>query len=56
MSDEEHLAPQVQPAVAAKIVPVNIPLPPPLDMNGDLATNWKQFKQVWQNYEIAGRL
>ncbi|XP_061190282.1 uncharacterized protein LOC133198160 [Saccostrea echinata] len=25
----------------------------PLDLKGDLATNWKHFKRVWENYEIA---
>lgn len=32
---------------------MNIPFPKPLDLKGDLATNWKHFKRVWENYEIA---
>ncbi|CAB3977603.1 Hypothetical predicted protein [Paramuricea clavata] len=35
MSDDEYLTPQLQPAVTARIIPANIPLPPPLDMNGE---------------------
>ena len=34
-----------------------IPLPPPLKMSGgSLATNWKTFKAMWQNYETAANL
>ena len=32
---------------------MNIPFPKPLDLKGDLATNWKAFKRIWENYEIA---
>lgn len=34
----------------------NIPLPPKLEMDGCLATNWKRFKRNWSNYEIASWL
>ena len=34
-----------------------IPLPPPLKMSGgSLATNWKTFKAMWQNYETTANL
>ena len=35
----------------------NIPLPPQLEVKtGNLAVNWKRFKRVWDNYEVASRL
>ena len=34
----------------------NVPFPPKLEMRGNLANNWKRFKRVWCNYEIASRL
>jgi len=37
-------------------VATNIPLPSKLEVNGDLATNWKRFIRSWSNYEIAARL
>jgi hypothetical protein len=36
-----------------QVYPMNIPFPKPLDLKGDLATNWKQFKRVWENYKIV---
>jgi len=50
---------QVQGALAqANLVqiPLNIPLPSKLELTGDLATNWKKFHRVWNNYEIAASL
>ncbi|XP_061196579.1 uncharacterized protein K02A2.6-like [Saccostrea echinata] len=48
---------QVKTAPAAvqnlHVFPMNIPFPKPLDLKDDLATNWKHFKRVWENYEIA---
>lgn len=35
---------------------MNIPFPSKLDMKGNVATNWKKFKRVWENYEIAAGL
>ena len=32
---------------------MNIPFPSKLNMKGNVATNWKKFKRVWENYEIA---
>ena len=41
-------------AVPQKVyVPTNIPFPAKLDIRGNLATNWRHFKRVWENYEIA---
>ena len=46
-------------AMSGKEVPVlsNIPLPPVLEVkSGNLATNWKRFRRIWDNYEVASRL
>lgn len=50
---------QVQEAVAPPNlvqIPINIPLPSKLELTGSLATNWKEFHRVWNDYEIAARL
>ena len=39
--------------VTMMIPPANIPPPRPLDMDDNLATNWKQWRKTWQRYEIA---
>ena len=33
--------------------PANIPPPRPLVMDNNLSTNWKQWRKVWQRFEIA---
>ena len=33
-----------------------LPVPAPTCMQGNLAENWKFFKQMWNNYEIASGL
>jgi hypothetical protein len=33
-----------------------IPLPAKLIVRGNLASNWKKFRRMWNNYEIATRL
>ena len=41
------------PAMANNISPIQGIHPPrPLDVKGNVADNWKTFKQVWQNYAI----
>lgn len=37
-------------------VPTNIPFPAKLDIRGNIAMNWRHFKRVWENYEIASGL
>src|SRR5260221_14340347 len=34
----------------------NIPLPHPLQLSGNIASNWKRFKGQWSNYETATEL
>ena len=38
------------------MIPPTIPLPPKLELRGNLSANWKRFKRLWTNYEIASRL
>ena len=35
------------------VPPMNLPPPKPLVVDDNLASNWKQWKKVWQRYEIA---
>ena len=37
-------------------IPLLIPFPTKLDLDGHIATNWKRFKRSWTNYEIASGL
>ncbi|CAC5397785.1 unnamed protein product [Mytilus coruscus] len=45
--------PQINMAAA---VPSIIPFPQKLDLDGNIATNWRKFKRTWDNYEIASGL
>ncbi|XP_028415723.1 uncharacterized protein LOC114539296 [Dendronephthya gigantea] len=57
MSGEEVMSSGApQQARVAQRFHVNIPLPAKLDLRGNLASNWKRFKRIWDNYEIASRL
>ncbi|XP_062576513.1 uncharacterized protein K02A2.6-like [Saccostrea cucullata] len=51
--DGENQADGVAAAPQRVYVPTNIPFPAKLDIRGNLATNWRHFKRVWENYEIA---
>ena len=55
MSDEEgtETRPSVLPSVA---VYSEISPPSPMNMNGNLADNWKYFKKSWKNYILATEL
>ena len=33
-----------------------IPIPPPMDCNGDVATNWKIFWDSYEDYAMAAQL
>ena len=58
MSDHEEPAFAVAPAPlpAAAAVSSLIPFPKQLDMDGNIANNWKKFKRSWNNYEKASCL
>ena len=45
-----------QEAVQAPIFTSNVPVPPQIELSGNLANNWKQWKQVWSAYELVTRL
>ena len=34
----------------------NVSFPSKLETKGNLASNWKRFRRVWLNYEVASRL
>ena len=34
----------------------NVPFPSRLETKGNLASNWKRFRRIWTNYEVASRL
>ena len=35
---------------------VNIPVPAPVEVKGDLLSNWTFFKHQWENYEVVTEL
>ena len=39
-------------AVQAPIFTSNVPVPPKIELSGNLPNNWKQWKQVWSAYEL----
>ena len=43
-------------AAQALIFTSNVPVPPKIELSGNLANNWKQWKQVWSAYELVTRL
>ena len=43
-------------AVQAPIFSSNVPVPPNIELSGNLANNWKQWKQVWSAYDLVTRL
>ena len=45
-----------QQAAQAPIFTSNVPVPPQIELSGNLANNWKQWKQVWSAYELVMRL
>ena len=48
--------PEETPQVAAtpfKLPPANLPPPKSLVVDDNLASNWKQWKKIWQRYKIA---
>ena len=51
MPDTETTSPTAGAPLLQGITP-----PKPLDVSGNVADNWKQFKQVWKNYSIITNL
>ena len=59
MSDSDETTPLLsQPNVAMQAAPLikGITPPKPLDTTTNIAENWKQFKQIWENYAIITNL
>ena len=46
---------QATPATAPPMI-TNVPFPEKFQVTGNLSVQWKKFKRVWENYEIASRL
>ena len=42
--------------VQAAIFTTNVLAPPKIELSGNIANNWKQWKQVWSAYELVSRL
>ena len=36
--------------------PVVVPLPPRLEIKGNLSKDWKQWRQIWDAYEVVTKL
>ena len=51
MTDAEETPPVA--ATPFKQPPANMPPPKSLVVDDNLASNWKQWKKVWQRYEIV---
>ena len=49
--EESESEPEIEADMA--VVPPLIPFPDKLDLDGNIATNWKKFKRTWDNSEIA---
>ena len=43
-------------AVRATVFTINVPVTPKIELSGNLANNWKQWKQVWSGCELVTRL
>ena len=61
MGDEDESGSGSREPVPAVVTPPqviqpSIPLPAKLEFKGNLAMNWKRFKRLWKNYEVASRL
>ena len=41
------------PPAAAPVLNSNVPLPPKFNTDGDVASEWRRWKQVWNSYEIV---
>jgi len=59
MSDNEAEHQVQGPAVVAptpSIMQSQIPLPPKLELSGNLAQNWKRWRQLWDSYGIVSEI
>lgn len=46
----------VQAAASPPLFTSNVPIPPKIQLKGNLASNWKQWKQIWNAYELVTKL
>ena len=50
------VAQQNEAVIPTHAIQSNLPVPSRLDTRGNIAENWKRWKQVWDSFEIASRL
>jgi hypothetical protein len=43
-------------AISPPLFTSNVPIPLEIQLKGNLATNWKQWKQIWKAYELVTKL
>ena len=53
MANENGAAP---PAPEPPTMYCNVPLPPSLEIKGNLSKDWKQWRQIWNAYEVVTKL
>ena len=47
----------VQPLTLSSLITgIDVSFPSKLETRGSLVSNWKRFRRVWTNYEVASRL
>ena len=49
-------APLAQPIVPPSQLYSQLPTPPPMSLEGNLAENWTFFRESWESYKIATEL
>ena len=37
-------------------LPSNVPLPPQLNLKGNIEANWRVWRQIWDSFEILSKL
>ena len=56
LADQPNEGGHTAQAVQAPIFTSNVPAPPKIELPGNLAYNWKQWKQVLRAFELVTRL
>ena len=56
MADANETPAQAEAEINSAILTSNVPLPPKIQLKGNLANNWKTWKQIWKAYELVTKL
>ena len=51
-----HSSSDVSSRVPIPFLMSNVPVPPKLQMSGDLPITWRQWRQIWNAYELVTKL